>query len=146
MTLQDANKLLAIAKANYSNAFKTITQREKVVLVHSWAFAFQDVPADVVLLAFMQLLTVSKWLPTIAEIREQCGVLHFDASTWYAFESEAEPQRIREAKAYIATATAHMRGDGAPMLELDTILRGQYMDGLGSGEMELPMLDGGEGA
>ena len=67
MTADDANKLLALAKANYSYAFKTMTKQEKIMLVQSWAFALQDIPADIVMLAFMQLLTTSKWLPTVAE-------------------------------------------------------------------------------
>ena len=64
MTPDDANKLLALAKANYSYAFKTMTKQEKIMLVQSWAFALQDIPADIVMLAFMQLLSTSKWLPT----------------------------------------------------------------------------------
>lgn len=80
MTADDANKLLALAKANYSYAFKTMTKQEKIMLVQSWAFALQDIPADIVMLAFMQLLSTSKWLPTVAEIREQAGHLHREAN------------------------------------------------------------------
>lgn len=81
MTTEDANKLLALAKANYSYAFKTMTNQEKIMLVQSWAFALQDIPTDIVMLAFMQLLSTSKWLPTVAEIREQAGNLHHEASS-----------------------------------------------------------------
>ena len=81
MTTEDANKLLALAKANYSYAFKTMTNQEKLMLVQSWAFALQDIPTDIVMLAFMQLLSTSKWLPTVAEIREQAGNLHHEASS-----------------------------------------------------------------
>ena len=80
MTIQDANKLLALAKANYSYAFKTMSKQEKLMLVQSWAFALQDIPADIVMLAFMKLLSVSKWLPTVAEIREQVQRIYYEAA------------------------------------------------------------------
>lgn len=95
MTTEDANKLLALAKANYSYAFKTMTNQEKVMLVQSWAFSLQDIPTEIVMLAFMQLLSTSKWLPTVAEIREQAGRLNHEASSiLWKIRSEAEMDRF----------------------------------------------------
>lgn len=95
MTTEDANKLLALAKANYSYAFKTMTNQEKVMLVQSWAFSLQDIPTEIVMLAFMQLLSTSKWLPTVAEIREQAGRLNHEASSiLWKISSEAEMDRF----------------------------------------------------
>lgn len=147
MTIQDANKLLAIAKANYSYAFKTMTKQEKIMLVHSWAFALQDIPADIVMIAFMQLLTTSKWLPTVAEIRERVAGLHYEAAysgaeSMAALLGHKEPQKIKAARDYIERMTCNLRGDGPPMLSLDTILEGQYMPALGSGEMDLQYIEG----
>ena len=79
MTATEVNKLLALAKANYSYAFKTMSNQEKVLLVQSWTFALQDIPTDVVMMAFMQLLSKCKWLPTVAEIRQQAAKLHREA-------------------------------------------------------------------
>lgn len=79
MTAAEVNKLLALAKANYSYAFKTMSNQEKVLLVQSWTFALQDIPTDVVMMAFMQLLSKCKWLPTVAEIRQQAAKLHREA-------------------------------------------------------------------
>lgn len=135
MTIQDANKLLALAKVNYSYAFKDMTNQEKVMLVNSWAFALQDIQADIVLLAFMRLLTVCKWLPTIAEIREQIQRLHSESS-WEYSNREYTP-KARAAREYINHNTNHLRGDDKPMLSLDTILNNGYVDMLGSGRMEL---------
>lgn len=140
MTADDANKLLALAKANYSYAFKTMTKQEKVLLVQSWAFALQDIPADIVMLAFMQLLTTSKWLPTVAEIREKVKSMYYHT---YTNDLLPEPEQTRKAKAYIQNHTYHLRGDGEPELSLDTILRGPYMNALGSGEMSLTGIAGG---
>lgn len=79
MTAAEVNKLLALAKANYSYAFKTMSNQEKVLLVQSWTFALQDIPTDVVMMAFMQLLSKCKWLPTVAEIRQQAAKMHREA-------------------------------------------------------------------
>ena len=69
MTKQEVNKLLALMKANYSYAFKTMSQQDKYLLLNTWTFTLQDLNADVVMIAVMQLISVSKWLPTVAEIR-----------------------------------------------------------------------------
>ena len=69
MTKQEVNKLLALMKANYSYAFKTMSQQDKYLLLNTWTFALQDLNADIVMIAVMQLISVSKWLPTVAEIR-----------------------------------------------------------------------------
>lgn len=135
MTADDANKLLALAKANYSYAFKTMSKQEKVLLVQSWAFALQDIPADIVMLAFMQLLTTSKWLPTVAEIREKVKGMYYQ--TAYQNDLLPEAEGVRRAKKYIADHTCNMRGDGDAGISLDAILKGPYMTALGSGEMRL---------
>lgn len=145
MTPSDANKLLALAKANYSYAFKTMTKQEMVMLVQSWAFALQDIPADIVMLAFMQLLTVSKWLPTVAEIREKVQKLYYEASytpePLDGLESKTERQR-EQAKVYITNHTWQLRGDHAPELSLDAILSGPYSPAIGSGQMGFTAING----
>lgn len=135
MTADDANKLLALAKANYSYAFKTMSKQEKVLLVQSWAFALQDIPADIVMLAFMQLLTTSKWLPTVAEIREKVKDMYYQSA--YQNDLFPEAESVRRAKKYIADHTGNMRGDGDAGISLNAILNGPYMAALGSGEMRL---------
>ena len=80
MTQQEVNKLLALMKANYSYAFKTMSQQDKYLLLNTWTFALQDLNADVVMIAVMQLISVSKWLPTVAEIREKCQSLYYSAA------------------------------------------------------------------
>lgn len=80
MTKREVNKLLALMKANYSYAFKSMSQQDKYLLLNTWTFTLQDLNADVVMIAAMQLISVSKWLPTVAEIREQCRELHYAAA------------------------------------------------------------------
>ena len=63
MTKQEVNKLLALMKANYSYAFKSMSQQDKYLLLNTWTFTLQDLNADVVMIAAMQLISASKWLP-----------------------------------------------------------------------------------
>ena len=81
MTTQDVNQLLAIMKANYSYAFKAMSQDEKYMLLCTWTVTLHDIPSDIVMLAVMQLVSQSKWLPTVAEIREKCREIHYAAAT-----------------------------------------------------------------
>lgn len=139
MTADDANKLLAIAKANYSYAFKSMSNQEKVILVKSWAFALQDIPADIVMLAFMQLLSTSKWLPTVAEIREKVKSLYYQ--TAYTSDFMPEAPEIKHVKEYISSHTNHLRGDGDSYeLTLDSILGGSFTVALGSGKMQFTQI------
>ena len=68
MTTEDVNQLLTIMKANYSYAFKAMSQEEKYMLLCTWTVTLQDLPTDIVMLAVMQLVSKSKWLPTVGEI------------------------------------------------------------------------------
>ena len=133
MTMDDANMLLALAKANYSYAFKGMSQAEKVMLVKSWAFALQDIPADIVMLAFMQLLTTSKWLPTVADIRAKVKDLYMDVK---CSRTKNDSPYVQAAKKYIDEHTWQYRGDGKTCeLSLDDILSGAHMVPLGTGNM-----------
>lgn len=143
MTTDDANKLLALAKANYSYAFKTMTKQEKLMLVQSWAFALQDIPADIVMLAFMQLLTTSKWLPTVAEIREKVKGMYY--KTAYRNDLFPDAPRVKQAKDYIAAHASRLCGDdNSHELSLDCILQGPYMPSLGSGQMGFSAKEDGQ--
>lgn len=159
MTKQEVNKLLALMKANYSYAFKTMSQQDKYLLLNTWTFTLQDLPADVVMIAVMQLISTSKWLPTVAEIREKCKSLYYEAGPYsdpldplddedrrsYGIpeptEQElAEKKRKNAARNYIQNATSHLRGDGKPSLTLNSILNSTTFAGLGDGRSGLSLL------
>ena len=149
MTKEDANYLLALAQANFGYAFKDMTQSQKVMMVSSWAFGLQDIPADIVMLAFMQLVTTSKWVPTVAEIREQVRHIAWQAKEGLEYGKGIEYlSRTRLGKEvhihdgggdairrYIVENTKHLLGPDGPGLQLDTIIRGRNMTALGSGQM-----------
>lgn len=145
MTLEEANQLLALVKVNYNYAFKTMTKQEKVMLVKSWAFVLQDIPADIVTLAFMQLVSTHKFLPTPAEIRDQVRNLYYSAAyhdtSGMIQEKDRQADRVRK---YIVDKTSHLRGDHATQLSLDTILHRGYGRTLGTGEQEFLTAGTGE--
>ena len=120
MTTQDVNQLLAIMKANYNFAFKNMSQEEKYMLLCTWTVTLQDLPADIVMLAVMQLVSQSKWMPTVAEIREKCREIHYAAATpdttfnmmlangmQLTPEQQREHDRREAKRKYIAEATKH---------------------------------------
>lgn len=89
MNRQETNRLLAILKANYSYAFKALSTQEKRILVESWTYALRELDAEIVMMAVMRLLKVSRWMPTVAEIREEVQRIGADAEAslmelgWY---------------------------------------------------------------
>lgn len=157
MTKQEVNKLLALMKANYSYAFKNMSQQDKHLLLNTWTFTLQDINADVVMIAAMQLISESKWLPTVAEIRKKCQDLYYSASyrdklferlseNGHEFSAKEIAAQDRQEKAYeyIMSATGHLRGDKTPELKLDNILRNPSFAGLGSGQSSFEMLEGAQ--
>lgn len=146
MTKPEVNKLLALMKANYSYAFKCMSQQDKYLLLNTWTFALQDLNADVVMIAVMQLISVSKWLPTVAEIREKCKSLYYTAA--YAPDepmieegaSSEQAGRKKRAMEYIANATKHLRGEPTTELKLDYILENPAFISLGAGKSSFEMI------
>lgn len=136
MTVEEANKLLGLVKVNYENAFRRMSDQDKRRLVKSWAFVFQDIPADIVALAFMQLLATSKWLPTPAEIREQIKKLHYSAVCCSLAGHGIQDSQAGRAVRYIMDSTSHLRGDGEAELDLEVILSRGYGRMLGTGKSE----------
>ena len=164
VTIEDANQLLGIAEANFNYAFKNMSHDQKVTLVKTWAFGLQDIPADIVMLAFMQLTTTSKWLPNVAEIREQVRELHDQARRPLAVAEDMErlnriyaemmgealPQpagkeetREDAIRRYIVRSTEHLSGRDGPGLQLNTLLNeGGFFTALGSGHIGFAEIGG----
>ena len=116
------------------------------MLLGTWAVTLQDLPADVVMLAVMQLVSQSKWMPTVAEIREQCLEIHYAATTpdttfdmmlangmQFTPEQQREHDRREAKRKYIADATRHLRNEDNGALTLDSLLVNPAFEGIGSG-------------
>lgn len=159
MTRQEVNKLLALMKANYSYAFKTMSQQDKYLLLNTWTFTLQDLSADVVMIAVMQLISESKWLPTVADIRKKCRSLYYSASCPGNFLDDLpeedwekcgitppsrkqieESQRREAMRKTIMNATCHLLGNEEAGLSLETILSNPAFTGIGTGKSSLSML------
>lgn len=156
MTTQDVNQILAIMKANYNYAFKNMSQEEKYMLLCTWTVTLQDLPADIVMLAVMQLVSQSKWLPTVAEIREKCREIHYAAATPdTAFdmmvasgmsvtpEQQREHDRREAKRKYIAEVTRHLRNEDNGALTLDSLLVNPAFEGIGTGRPSFLLQSGG---
>lgn len=147
MTTEDVNQLLAIMKANYSYAFKTMSQEEKYMLLCTWTVTLQDLPTDIVMLAVMQLFSKSKWLPTVAEIRAACREMHYAAATpdttfdmmaaagmTFTPEQQREHGFLETKRRYIAEATKHLRNEETGGLTLNHLLANPAFEGIGMGQ------------
>lgn len=146
MTIPEVNVLLALMQVNYSYAFKNMSKQDKILLLKTWTFTLQDIDAGVVFIAVMQLISTSKWLPTVAEIREKCKRLHYKASCmessiYFDELSENEKATYRA----IAEKTSHICGEGPAELSLDVILGNPDMAAIADGRQGMELLDSADG-
>lgn len=78
MTKKEALQILAIMKAAYPNSYSG-TAEEAMGTVSVWCMQFQDVPAEIVLIAVHKLISTSKFPPTISEVKEKIKNIHWEA-------------------------------------------------------------------
>lgn len=146
MTKQEVNKLLALMRANYSASFKGMGQQDKYLLLNTWTLALCDLDAGIVTLAAMQIISKSKWMPTVAEVRAQCAALYAEASLAccdLGFDELPEWKK----KAYLAVTekTARLRGgDGNTGLSLSDMMRDPQMAALATGREPMERIGSSE--
>ena len=70
MTLQDITMILSVLKASYPNAFKGQTENEALIMRNLWYSQFKNVSANVMNKAIQTHINQSKYMPTIAEVRD----------------------------------------------------------------------------
>ena len=73
MTLQDITMILSVLKASYPNAFKSQTENEALIMRNLWFSQFKNVSADAMNKAIQTHINQSKYMPTIAEVRDLLG-------------------------------------------------------------------------
>jgi hypothetical protein len=73
MTLQDITMILSVLKASYPNAFKGQTENEAIIMRNLWFSQFKNVSADAMNKAIQTHINQSKYMPTIAEVRDLLG-------------------------------------------------------------------------
>lgn len=79
MTKKEAVQLLAILKAAYPNSYRGMSKEEATGTVNIWSMQFANMPADIVLMALNKLIASSKFPPSIAEVKDKIGALHWEA-------------------------------------------------------------------
>jgi len=156
MTRSEVNKLLGLMKANYPHAFRQMSQQEKYMLLNTWTLTLSELNGDIVLLAVMQLISTSKWMPTVAEIREQCRKMHGEAAVvlqsqqmlmqYEARHSVApESTKIRQDTCrrygYIQQATEHTYRGGEAGISLTALMDNPAFRQLGSGQCGFELID-----
>ncbi len=73
MTLQDITMILSVLKASYPNAFKGQTENEAIIMRNLWFSQFKNVSADAMNKAIQTHINQSKYMPTIADVRDLLG-------------------------------------------------------------------------
>ena len=117
------------------------------MLLCTWTVTLQDLPTDIVMMAVMQLVSKSKWLPTVAEIRAACREMHYAAATPDTVfdmmvaagmpvtpEQQREHELLEAKRRYIAEATKHLRNEDTGGLTVNHLLANPALDGIGTGQ------------
>ena len=117
------------------------------MLLCTWTVTLQDLPTDIVMLAVMQLVSKSKWLPTVAEIRAACRDMHYAAATPDTVfdmmvaagmpvtpEQQREHELLEAKRRYIAEATKHLRNEDTGGLTVNHLLANPAFEGIGTGQ------------
>ncbi len=78
MTKKEALQILAILKAAYPN-FYTGTIEEATGTVSVWCMQFNNIPAEIVLMAVHKLISTNKFPPAVSEVKEKITSIHWEA-------------------------------------------------------------------
>lgn len=79
MTKKEAAQILAILKAAYPNFYKDMTAEEAQGTVSVWSMQFANTPAEILLMALNKAISVNKFPPSIAEVKEKFSSIHWEA-------------------------------------------------------------------
>jgi len=98
MTEQEALAILSVLKAAYPGSYKEVGKQEAYGVVRLWAAQLSDAPAELVSLAVRRLISVKKFLPTIAEVREQIAGIRAEAEQILTSRDDRKRLRARTGK------------------------------------------------
>lgn len=79
MSYEESIKLLALIKLSYPNSYKDIDVDTQKATVNMWHKKFENVPFKIMELALDHFTNVSKFPPTVADIREELKGLYYEA-------------------------------------------------------------------
>jgi len=78
MNKSEALQILAIMQAAYPNFYKG-TKEEALGTVSVWCMQFQDIPAEIVLMAVHKLIGTNKFPPTVSEVKSKLVSIGYEA-------------------------------------------------------------------
>ena len=79
MTKIEALQVLAILKAAYPASYNGMSEEEAAGTATVWAMQFNDMSAEVVLMALQKCISTNKFPPTIAEVKNKVASVHWEA-------------------------------------------------------------------
>ena len=80
MTKKEALQILAILKAAYPASYNGMTKEEATGTVAVWCMQFEDMPAEIVMMAIHKLIATNKFPPSISEVKSKISSIHSEAS------------------------------------------------------------------
>lgn len=97
MTKKEALQILAILKAAYPASYNGMTKEEATGTVAVWCMQFEDMPAEIVMMAIHKLIATNKFPPTIAEVKSKISSIHSEASEmlWSGSYSEILSDEVK---------------------------------------------------
>lgn len=109
MTKKEAVQILAILKAAYPASYNNMTKEEASGTVSVWAMQFDDVPADIVMMAIHKMIATSKFPPTVAEVKDKIKSLHWEAYDSVTAFKDMLPENVLAKCQYIYDATQNYK-------------------------------------
>lgn len=132
MNRKEAAQILAILKAAYPGSYNGMTQKEAAGTVSVWAMQFAEVPANIVGLALQKCISVSKFPPTIREVKDKIQSLHWEA--YEAMENQYLDPEARKQCQWIYEVTREYRNMKTYEPTLPQMITGGQMLQIGTGE------------
>lgn len=120
MTKKEALQILAILKAAYPSSYNGMTKEEATGTVSVWCMQFEDMPAEIVMMAIHKLIATNKFPPTVAEVKSKISSIHCEASEmlWSGTYSEilSDEQKKQYKRLYDLTKDYKIAGMAEPPL------------------------------
>lgn len=79
MNQVEATKLLALIKVAYPTSYRDLDEKTREATINMWHLTFESVPYGIMEIAFEHFRRVSKFPPTIAEMREELKSIYYKA-------------------------------------------------------------------
>jgi hypothetical protein len=79
MSIEETIKFLALVKLSYPNSYKDIDATTQKATVNMWHKKFENTPFKIVEMALDHFINVSKFPPTVADIREELTKIYYEA-------------------------------------------------------------------